>query len=396
MNSVTDIINNAHLSNNSTLGSCDEIEIYGSPLVPSLNFSSAYAFQSIKDLGKYHENKYESIRYTRDSSVIVKQVEHYLELMHDDAKTLLFNSGMSAIASTISTLVDKNTVIVTFGVFYRKSFSIIEDLDTKFDINNYNFNNIEDYIKMDFQDKKIIILLESPANPFLTLVDVEKIKEINPNTLIILDITLQGLVNCKNDFNGADLIVSSCTKYIGGHNDILGGFVICKNDFLFSKIWNERSMKGGIIDNFSAYMLLRSLRTYDIRMEKTISNMEQVLSFLDSNKYVLEIYYPGSYENKNQKELFEKTHYHGGGLVTFRVDKTIDLVANLEKLCSTKMAPSFGSVDSLIEIPAFMSHWGKSTDELEKLGLDDRIVRFSVGNEGIKFILADLEKVLHA
>jgi len=394
METVTDIINDAHLNNNSTLGYCTEIEMYGNPLVPSLNFSSAYAFESIKDLGDYHKNKHHSIRYARDSSVIVKQVESYLGLMHDGDKTLLFNSGMSAIATSISTLVNHKTVFVTFGVFYRKVLSIIEGFSEKFNIDNYNFSSIEEYSKADFQDKEIIVLVESPANPFLTLIDVPEIRKITPNATIVLDITLQGLLNSRNKFDGVDLIVSSCTKYIGGHNDLLGGFVVCKNNSFFSKLWNERSMKGGIIDNFSAYMLLRSLRTYDIRMEKTISNTKEVLSFLSGHKHVQKIYYPGLFANQSQKKLFNKTNYHGGGLITFHVSEKINLSSNLEKLCSTKMAPSFGSVDSLIEIPAFMSHWGKSINQLKEIGLDEHIIRFSVGNEGIKYIISDLTRLL--
>ena len=153
-------------------------------------------------------------------------------------------------------------------------------------------------------------------------------------------------------------------------------------------------MRGGIIDNHSAYLLLRSLRTYDLRVNKTLENMSDVLKFLDDGRVVENIYYPGQYENAAQSALFESEHYHGGGVVTFRVSENVSLIQNLETLCSTKMAPSFGSVDSLVEIPMYMSHWGKSLDEVKKLGLDERTVRFSVGNEPIQYILNDLIKLL--
>src|SRR5690554_2784775 len=99
MKTVSQILNEAHLSNNSTLGQPADLPVYGAPLTPSLNFSTAYAFGSIDELGAYHENKYNSVRYARDSSLLVRQLERYFELMHGDAKSLMFNSGMSAISA---------------------------------------------------------------------------------------------------------------------------------------------------------------------------------------------------------------------------------------------------------------------------------------------------------
>ena len=159
-------------------------------------------------------------------------------------------------------------------------------------------------------------------------------------------------------------------------------------------MWNVRSMMGGILDGHSAYSLLRSLRTYDIRMEKTLANTCIVLDFLNAHDCVTEIYYPGLYANSSQNSLFQNEHYHGGGLLSFRVKDSIDLVKNIETLCSIKMAPSFGSVDTLIELPFFMSHWGKPRPQVVSLGIDEYLVRLSIGNEPIHFILDDIKLLL--
>lgn len=392
MTSVTQVINEAHLNTNSTLGKCSEIEVYGEPLNPSINYSSAYAFKSIEELGAYHENKFDSVRYTRDSSLIVRQLEHYFSLMHSKHPALIFNSGMGAISACFSALVTSKSRIVTFGSFYRKSLSIFQAYQNNFNVEYINVDRVDELKGLNGENT--LVLIESPSNPFLTLVDIQAVRAELPDATIILDTTFQGLLNSKSDYKGVDIVLASCTKYIGGHNDILAGYIVCQNEALYAKVWDERSMRGGIIDNQSAYFLLRSLRTYDLRVNKTLENVSSVLTFLAENPMIENIYYPGQYENAEQSELFESEYYHGGGVVTFRVDKRVLLNQNLKTLCSTKMAPSFGSVDSLIEIPMYMSHWGKSLEEVRKLGLDDRTIRFSVGNEPVEYILNDLIRLL--
>lgn len=395
MNTVTGIINTAHLENNSTLGEPSGIKLYGEPLTPSINYSTAYAFKSIESLGEYHEDKYGSVRYTRDSSVLVKQIEEYFDLMTPGFESMLFNSGMSAISSTFSSLLRNGSTVITFGSFYRKTLSIIESYVDKFDVSYIDCTDVND-TKLDdlVLDGDLIIYLESPSNPFLKIIDIDAVRSKFPDAIVILDYTFQGLVNSKNGFEHVDILITSCTKYIGGHNDVLGGVAQFRNSDFFKLVWDERSMRGGIIDNQSAYLLLRSLRTYDLRIEKTIDNVNQVLDFLSDRDEIVEIFYPGAYKNQFQQELFNRMHYHGGGVITFKVEESVDIKTNLSKLKSMKMAPSFGSVDSLIEIPKYMSHWGKPQDKLDILNLDSFTVRLSVGNEPISFIFDDLRVLL--
>jgi cystathionine gamma-synthase len=198
----------------------------------------------------------------------------------------------------------------------------------------------------------------------------------------------------NTNFESVDVVVSSCTKYIGGHNDVFGGFLATKFSKIFQIAWEERSMRGGIIDNHTAYLLFRSLRTYDIRMSRTLENTEMILKTLEESNKIVKIYYPGRYENADQNQLFAKTHSHGGGVVTFEVQNNIDCEHNIGLLHSSKMAPSFGSVDTLIELPASMSHYGKSDKELSELGLTKNTVRLSVGHEPINFIQNDLKTLV--
>lgn len=394
MKGVTAYLNEAHLENRSTIGDPANIRTYGNPLTPSINFSSAYAFRSLEDLGSYYGDVYNSVRYARDSSLLVRQLEQYFSLFHGGDRALLFNSGMAAISAALLTLVRRETTLVTFGSYYRKTFALIDGLCRHCGATHRHYRDLPAFDAAPPEGKNLLFFLETPSNPFLELLDVRQLRESHPAARIVVDATLQGLLNDKGTLALADLSIMSCTKYIGGHNDVLAGLVVCHNAEIYPEVWNERSMRGGIIDNMAAYLLFRSLRTYDLRIAKALENTDQVLAFLASSPQVMRVHYPGHFANAGQRELFERTHHHGGALVTFEVREDVPLEKNIGSVCSMKMAPSFGSVDTLIEIPAYMSHWGKSAAELEALGLSRRTVRLAVGMEPFEYIRNDLVRIL--
>ncbi len=393
MKHITEFINIAHLNTNSTVGSHEIGSKHGSPLTPSINFSSAYAFQSVENLLNYHKDKYNSIRYTRDGTEIVFQVEKYFEVMYSQSKCLLFESGMSAIASALSSVLSKNCKVITFGNNYRKTKKIIDEYEELGVIESINYTRYDDLKERPVEGKKIIFFIESPSNPFLRLANVIDIRKHYPDAVIILDFTLQGLLNDKNTFDFVDILVTSCTKYIGGHNDLIGGLVVLNTKKYYEKIWMYRSMRGGNLDAISSFLLLRSLRTYDMRISAIISNTKKVLKCLERKKNIIKIYYPGHYENSDQNNLFTDGLYHGGGVITVESAHGIDLKSNIKKLKSIKMAPSFGSVDTLVEIPLYMSYWGASEENLCSININERIVRLSIGCEPIKFITSDIKRL---
>lgn len=392
-NSVTKILNDLHDTSRGSVGSPQDIPVHGWPLTPSINFSSAYAFTSIRDLGIYHEDKFQSVRYGRDSSILVRQLEGYFSALFNDAPALLFDSGMAAMSAAINSLIHSGVTVCTIGSQYRKTHAILKQLEKNFGLRFQQYESDQALIAADSVDDDLVIIIESPAHPFLRLTDISAIREAYPSARIILDTSFQGLMNDKGVNSKADIIVSSCTKYIGGHNDLLGGVVACNNSELYPELWNQRSTHGGILDNMSAYLLFRSLRTYDIRMEKGLSNTRKVLEFLNESERVHKLYYPGAHENKDQEALFRNNHFHGGCVVTFVLNDQVKVEETITELHSTKMAPSFGSVDSLIEIPLYMSHWHDKNHATKELGLTRSTIRLSVGNEPIEAILADLRRL---
>lgn len=395
--SVTESINNAHLSNKSTLGSNVLGDHLGDPITPNINFSSAYAFSNFSDLKKYHNNKLKNHRYSRDSSEITSQVEHYFSIMHNNAKSFLFRTGMSAIMASIYILLNEVDTIITFGIFYRKTQSILDSFKENKLIRVINVNSVHDINKIEnFVPKKTLFFIENPSNPFLKLVDLEILKKNNPKSLFILDFTLSGLLNHKF-LNLADIAVTSCTKYVSGHNDLLGGLCVVNNKKYIERIWQYRSMSGSLCDPLSSYLLLRSLRTYDVRLEKMLKNKDLVIQFLSNHPKVESLFYPGQFNNKNNSRESQKLLNHGGSLITFETSDDVDLKKNIEKLRSIKMAPTFGSIDSIIEIPLFMSRgmeYDPSKDYggfFENLLMSKNLARLSIGCEPFEFLLSDLK-----
>ena len=229
MKSVTAVINDMHLDNG-TIGSNRLGKDLGSPLNPSINISSAYAFQSIGELEAYHENRNDNTRYARDGNALARQVEEYFSKIYKGNVAYLFNSGMASISAAFYAAVSLQSYdyIVTTGVYYRKTNELIKEICKYRQIQHLHFHDIEQAYKR-CSKNKVLFFIENFSNPFLRITSLEEIKKRIPHCSIILDFTLQGLLNNSSDIELADYAVSSCTKYIGGHNDFLAGVALVKS-----------------------------------------------------------------------------------------------------------------------------------------------------------------------
>ncbi len=392
---VTSYINDIHLSNNSTIGNNDLGKALGSPLNPSINLSSAYAFKTIDELNEYHNNTRDNTRYARDGNELTRQTEEYFGHIFDNSTSFLFNSGMAAVSCALNVLYSKIDNIITFGVFYRKTESLISHAAEQYKIHHHNIID-GDLSILNSLSGKTLFFVENFSNPFLRVTDVEQLKRECPNSYVILDATLQGLIPSENEAKHVDITVSSCTKYIGGHNDVLAGVLSTKNIDLAREVWDFRSANGSILGSLEAYLLLRSLRTYDLRVAKVEQNTSQVISFLKEHSEIRKLFYPFAFSNDDQAKMAHQYCFHGG-VISFEVVSDVNLEKNIGNLCSTKMAPSFGSVDSLVEIPFHMSKrvmGNASESHHHSLMSSNKFVRFSVGCEPISFILDDLKILL--
>ena len=366
----------------------------GKPLVSDLNFSSAYYFKDLNELKIFHKNKFQNARYSRDLNLSTLELEDYFTSLYNGSYSLCFSSGMSSIGAALGSIITKNSIIITFGNFYRKSRGLIENLKTKSNIKTINFIDYKKFIKWSEKNKKnqkkLIFFLEIPSNPFLKVIDIHDIRNRFKNSTIIIDLSFAGIKNDKKLLNLSDILVISLTKYINGHNDVLGGALLIKDKKIYSKIWEHRSTFGGVLDTMGSYLTLRSLKTYDLRINKMLLNTQKILNELKKYENINKIWYPGEFENKNQKKRFLKYFTHGGSVITFET-KNLNSINLFKKMKTIKMAPSFGSVETLIEWPYYMSYYSQSKSNLKKLNIKKNLIRLAVGCEDHKKLIKDLK-----
>jgi cystathionine gamma-synthase len=394
--SVTSAINDAHRNTTSTYGEARFYERYGFPLVPAIQLSAAYSFDSPESLIACHEHKHTANRYCRDSNDGVLQLERYFSFLFPGCRALMFNSGMAAMGTAIDALLPKQGVVYVTVEAYRKTLAYLERLMKTRNLRMVKFAtaaDIEDHAKAGDPG---LIILESPSNPHLYLHDFEDILALKRKygLAVIADNSLAGLCNIDFDFSQYDCTTFSCTKYVSGHNDLLGGVLLAGTEAVYNELWSVRSERGGLMDPFSSYLLLRSLRTYDMRVTRQVANANLVLDHLASKGRVTALCHP-SLKNGLEGRVFRKYYQHGGSMISFVVD--MDVRKCLEKLSqmhSVKMAPSFGAVDTLIEVPAVMSHYEKTPDQLRAIGLEPNLVRMSIGCEPMSDLLRDLDFLL--
>jgi cystathionine beta-lyase/cystathionine gamma-synthase len=322
--------------------------------------------------------------------------------MYSESNAFLFNSGMSALSGAIHTLAQRATHIITFDVIYRKTQSLIIDLCEISHREHINLTFTPGSISLlasEIQSDNVLFVIEAPSNPFLRIIDIELIKAEFPNALIIIDFTLAGLLNGEKYIQYADIAVTSCTKYISGHNDLIAGLAIVNNDCYAEHIWKCRSTNGTIIDPIASYFLLRSLRTYDLRITKMLCTTNAILEMISASNVVDKIYYPGFGDDLVPNNWYKKFFSHGGSVLTFSVKQGVEVRDITEEFNVIKMAPSFGSVDSLYKIPRYMSRgadgndFNYDSDSLNDLILSPSLIRLSVGCEPVESLSSDLSKL---
>jgi cystathionine gamma-synthase len=240
-----------------------------------------------------------------------------------------------------------------------------------------------------------LFFTESPTNPYLRVIDVPAFTKLAhaKGVKVVIDSTFATPVNHKALADGADLVLHSATKYLGGHNDLLAGTVSGPRS-LIEPVRKALGVLGGIIDAHAAWLLLRGIKTLDIRMARHNSNGLAVATYLEKHPKIRKVWYPGL-ESHPDHEIAERIMKGAGGVVTFEIET--DLEGAMRFIDATTIpyqAPSLGGVESLIELPVTMSFWDVPKEKRLELGITDSLVRFACGIENASDIIADLEQAL--
>jgi methionine-gamma-lyase len=364
--------------------------------------TSTYRFDSSDDAVRYAKGDPNVLVYTRYHNPTVNEVEERIALMEDGEATALFSSGMAAISTTILALCKSSDEIVSTPALYGGTYRFFRDT-----LPNYNVavkyvdpNSLEDLLFL-ITPKTKVVYFETPTNPTLTLVDIEKLvkltrrveKEFHTKITIIIDNTFATILNQKPFDFGVDVIVESSTKYLGGHADLMGGVVIGTKKLIHSVKALAKHL-GGCADPFAAFLLDRSLKTFELRVQRQNENALAIARTLKKHPKVLRVIYPGL-QSHPQHKLAKKQMHGYGGMVTIEVKGGLrGAVKVCDSLKVAINAMSLGGVETLVSIPVYSSHVNMSGDELKRHGVTPGMIRISVGVEGIKDLIEDFKQAL--
>ncbi len=367
------------------------------PITTPIFQTSTYYFAKTKDLHDFFQGKSKRIaEYGRYGNPTQKAAEKKLAALDKAEACLLCSSGMNAITSTIISMCRSGDHIIITDDSYRRTRQFIMEIISKF---NIQFS----FVKPDIQEiQKVIkpstrlLISESPTNPYLYLLDIQKVADICKQHSIksIIDSTIATPYNQNPIEFGIDIVIHSVTKYLAGHNDILGGAILGKSH-LISAISDFQSMTGGIMDPHACYLLIRGLKTFALRLEHQNQSALEIARTLEKNKYIKQVWYPGLPSHPHHA-IARKQMKGFGGVISFMVDADIDKTSKfIDCLQIPKIAPSMGGVESLIEQPALMSYYELSNIEREKISIFGNLVRLSVGIEDTSDLVQDIEKALN-
>jgi len=373
----------------------EHVNAYNSITTPIVQ-TSTFIFRNSKDIDDYVSGLNKRYEYGRYGNPTQTAAEKKLAALEDAEDALLFSSGMNAITTTFLALLRSGDHVVTTDDAYKKTLEFCKTVLPQFGVET-SVVSVHDYDAMEaaLRPNTRIFFSESPTNPYLNVMDLERLAQMvkGKDIILISDSTFATPYNQRPLELGVNLVIHSCTKYLGGHNDLLAGVVLGPASFI-DKIREFHKTMGGVIGPFTSYMLIRGLKTFALRMQRFNENGQKIAEYLERNPHVKHVYYPGLPCHKYY-DLARRTMRGFGAVVTFEVDADYaGTRAFLDRLLRLRIGPSFGGVESLITHPASISYYNCTREERESLGIKDNLIRFSAGVEEPESIITDLEQAL--
>lgn len=366
-------------------------EVTGS-VMPPVFFTSTYA-QSSPGTHKGYE-------YSRAANPTRTALENNFAAIENGTHGFAFSSGLSAIDCVLKLLNPGDEVIAgddLYGGSYRMFTRMFKKYGLKFHFVDMNeITNVTDAIST----KTKLVWLETPTNPLMKIADIEEIskavKAQDPTILVAVDNTFATPYLQQPLDLGADIVMHSATKYLGGHSDLVMGALMVKDEKLAEELHFIQFAGGAVAGPMDAFLALRGIKTLHVRMQRHCENGRAVAEYLKNHNKVGEVYWPG-FEDHPNHEIAKKQMKDFGGMVSFRL-KDESKEAAFQLLENTKvftLAESLGGVESLVNHPATMTHASIPEPERLKIGITDSLIRLSVGIEDIDDLLGDLERVLN-
>ena len=358
--------------------------------------TSTFWFKDSKEVIDYNEGRTAREEYGRYGNPTWRSVERKLSELEGGEETVLFASGMCAATTAFLALLPENGHLIVTSDCYRRTRQFINEYLGRLGVETTVIAPGDTAaFEAAIRDNTALFFTESPTNPFLRVADIPEVTRIahERGVTVIIDSTFASPYNQRALDLGADLIIHSATKYLGGHNDLLAGTITGRAE-LIEPVRKALGILGGIIDSHAAWLLLRGIKTLAIRMERHNQNGLAVARALETHPKVRQVWYPGLESHPDYAIASEQMNGFGG-VATFEIDT--DLQGAIRFIDATRIpyqAPSLGGVESLIELPVTMSFWDMPAEERAEINITDSLVRMACGIENAEDLIADLEQAL--
>ena len=358
-------------------------------VMPPIYQTSTYAQTSPGDHKGYE--------YSRTGNPTRTALENSLASIENGSFGLAFASGLAAI-DAIMKLLEPGDEVISTNDLYGGTFRLFSSVFKKFGI-KFHFVGMENIENIDrcINEKTRIIWVESPTNPMLNIIDIKKCAALanNKNIMLVVDNTFATPYLQQPLALGADIVMHSATKYLGGHSDVVMGALIVKDKELSDKLYFIQNASGAVCGPMDSFLVLRGIKTLHVRMQRHCENGSAVAHYLKSHPKVGKVYWPGFEEHPNH-DIAKSQMTDFGGMLSFSLkgDKYEDAIKILENLKVFTLAESLGGVESLSGHPSSMTHASIPKEEREKTGVIDSLIRLSVGIEAEEDLLKDLENAL--
>jgi cystathionine gamma-lyase len=356
-------------------------------VVQPIHMATTFAQQGV--------GKHKGFEYGRSGNPTRNALEECLAALEDARHGLAFSSGLGA-ETTLMLLLNPGDHVVYMEDVYGGTFRLFDKVLKRYGL---QFTAVDasdlDKVESVMTDRTKMVWLESPTNPLLRIVDIDAVSEIahSRGAMVCVDNTFATPYLQQPLHLGADVVVHSSTKYLGGHSDVVGGAIMINSDELEAELRFHQNAVGAVPSPFDCWLLLRGVKTLALRVERQSANAMEIASALKAHKAVRRVYYPGLESHPNQSVAGRQMRMFGG-MVSFEVADEATAFRTLERLKIFALAESLGAVESLAEHPARMTHASIPAAERKRSGVGDGLIRLSVGVEDVSDLIADLETAL--
>jgi cystathionine gamma-synthase len=365
-------------------------------LTTPIHQTSTFWFKDSEELRAYAEGRLVRDEYGRYGNPTWRAAERKLSELEGAEASVLFASGMAAATTTFLALLGRGDHVVVTNDCYRRTRQFIQQVLAKLEVETTVIEPADPIaLKAALRDNTRLFFTESPTNPYLRVIDLpEAVRAAHERGVqVIVDSTFASPVNHRALADGADLVIHSATKYLGGHNDLIAGTVSGTAEAV-KPVRDLVGVLGAILDPHAAWLLLRGMKTLALRMERHNANGLAVARWLEEHPKVRRVWYPGL---PSHPDYAVATRQMKGfaGVVTFEIEGDFAAAVRFTDACRLPyIAPSLGGVESLVEMPVLMSYWDYPADERRRYGITDTLVRLSCGIEDAADLIADLEQAL--